>query len=243
MNTNSLSRQKTMCSILPSLCSLFVLCTLLIAPACAEQIVVDAFGDSITSGYPYYTANGNGCLPPCGGYEPELQKLLNSSGRDSAVKNFGVGSETSTDGLRRIDSVLSASKPRYVLLLEGTNELYFFSPSTVTTNMSKMVEKTLASGAVPVLGTLTPDTRFPDKPITTTNSLLKALAAEKDIPLADLYSATASKWSSLTADGLHPNLAGYKVLAQTWFKTIATLEQQGNNASTVLPAIYLLLLD
>lgn len=213
------------------------------APTHAEQIIVDAFGDSITSGYPYFASNGNGCLPPCGGYEPELQRLLNSSGRDSAVKNFGVGGETSSSGLSRIDGVLSVSRPRYVLLLEGTNELYYFSPSTVRTNMSRMAEKALASGVVPVLGTLTPDTRYPSKPIASTNSLLRELAAEKGIPLADLYSATASNWSALTADGLHPNLTGYKVMAQTWFNAIATQEQQGGNASMVLPAIYQLLLD
>lgn len=215
-----------------------------ITPSHAEQVIVDAFGDSITSGYPYFTSNGNGCIPPCGGYEPELQRLLKSSGRDSAVKNFGVGGETSTAGLRRIDGVLSASKPRYMLLLEGTNDIYFISPSTVRANMSRMADKTLASGAVPVLGTLTPDTRYPNKQITATNSLLKALAAEKGIPLADMYSATVSRWSALTTDGLHPNLSGYKVMAQTWFKVIAAKEQQdADKATLVLPAIYQLLLD
>ena len=246
MNTNSLSRQKTMCSILPSLCSLFVLCTLLIAPACAEQIVVDAFGDSITSGVPYYQAtSGNGCLPPCGGYEPELQRLLNAAGRDSAVRNYGVRGDTTSGGLQRIDTTLATSKPKYILLLEGTNEIYFSSPYTVRSNMSLMVDKALANNTIPIIGTLTPDSQFTSKPIPFTNDLLKELAESKQIPLADLYSATVSKWSSLSnSDGIHPNMTGYAVVAKTWFNAIVAWEKQESiNSVSFLPAIHYLLLS
>ena len=43
----------------------------------AAQFLIDTIGDSITVGYPYYSAiEGNGCTPPCGGYQPKLGRFL-----------------------------------------------------------------------------------------------------------------------------------------------------------------------
>ncbi len=231
--------------ILLTLCALTNLWILPVTPCHSEQIVVDAFGDSITSGYPYYSSNGNGCLPPCGGYEPELQRLLRSSNPEAAVRNYGVRGDTSTSGLQRIDAVMTASNPRYILLMEGTNEIYFLSPLTVKTNMSRMVDKALARGVIPIIGTITPDAHLPSKPIGTTNALLIDLAKQKNVPLSDQYQAAAYQWSSISySDGVHPNLTGYKIMAQTWFNTLVAAEQQyGSGSTSFLPAIYQLLLS
>lgn len=231
--------------LLSSLGSLIFLFTLLVNPVHGQQIVVDAFGDSITSGYPYWTSNGNGCYPPCGGYEPELQRLLRSSNPEAAVRNYGVRGDTSTSGLQRIDAVMAASNPKYILLMEGTNEIYFLSPLTVKTNMSLMVDKALARGVIPIIGTITPDSRYPSKPIGATNALLIDLAKQKGVPLSDQYEAAAYRWSSISyTDGIHPNLTGYKIMAQTWFDTLVAAEQQyGSGSTSFLPAIYQLLLS
>ena len=211
----------------------------------AGSLVVDAFGDSITSGVPYYTStSGNGCLPPCGGYEPALQTLLNSSGRTSTVRNYGVRGDTSADGLKRIDSVMATTSPNYILLLEGTNDILFVSPYSVRSNLNLMVDKALARSSVPVVGTLTPDTITSYKLINLTNTLLRELAAQKGVPLADLHSATAPNWSAYTADGLHPNRTGYNVMARTWYNAmVAWEEEQRIKSLSFLPSIYHLLLS
>ena len=101
-----------------------VLCTSGLARC--EQFIVSAFGDSITTGYPYWTGTeGNGCLPSScgGGYREPLQALLQSGGRNALVQNWGRRGDTTESGLARIDAVLTASKPRYLLLMEGTNQL------------------------------------------------------------------------------------------------------------------------
>ena len=57
----------------------------------AAQFLIDTIGDSITVGYPYYSAiEGNGCTPPCGGYQPKLQSLLLAASKDVLVRNYGV---------------------------------------------------------------------------------------------------------------------------------------------------------
>jgi len=188
----------------------------------AETYTVDAFGDSITAGWVGYTKDGNGCVG-CGGYEPTLQTLLKGSGRDAVVKNWGKGGESTSSGASRIPKVLSLDNPRYVLLMEGTNDLLFLSPDTVRRNMAYMVDVSLSRGVVPILGTITPDSRG-GKPIAETNKELKKLAVEKDIALADHYNALKDNWSSLTADGLHPNSAGYQKMAQVWFDAMKMVD-------------------
>lgn len=186
----------------------------------AATEVVTCFGDSITAGWFVYAKDGNGCKPPCGGYEPYLQQSLLTAGHDVVLRNYGVGGETTSSGMGRIDSVLTASNPKYVLLLEGTNDALLSSPGTIHANLSYMVDRILARNAIPILATLTPDTRNNGaKPIEEINSRIKTLAAEKNIALVDLYAATSNTWNSLNSDGLHPNSAGYKLIAQTWYST------------------------
>ena len=205
----------------------------------AEQYTVDAFGDSITAGWWVYARDGNGCVR-CGGYEPALQSLLKSAGRDAVVKNWGKGGEFTDQGAGRIDSVILLDKPRYVLLMEGTNDLAFFSPDTIRKNMARMVDVSLAKGVTPILGTITPDSRG-GKPISQTNTLLREVAAQKKIALADHYAAVKDNWSSLTADGLHPNSAGYSKIAQVWTRAMDEADKM-NAPSTSLPPILMLLL-
>ena len=145
----------------------------------AATEVVTCFGDSITAGWYVYAKDGNGCKPPCGGYEPALQQSLLAAGHDVVIRNYGVGGETTGEGLSRIDSVLTASNPKYVLLLEGTNDALLSSPGSIHANLSYMVDRILARNAIPILATLTPDNRNSGvKPIEEINSRIKTLAAE-----------------------------------------------------------------
>ena len=195
-----------------------------IEEAFAATEVVTCFGDSITAGWYVYAKDGNGCKPPCGGYEPALQQSLLAAGHDVVLRNYGIGGETTGEGLSRIDSVLTASNPKYVLLLEGTNDALLSSPGTIVANLSSMIDRVLARNATPILATLTPDNRNNGfKPIEEINSRIKTLAAEKNIAVVDLYAATTGSWNSLNSDGLHPNAAGYKLIAQTWYSQFPAL--------------------
>ena len=93
----------------------------------------------------------------------------------------------------------------------------------------------------PILGTITPDSRG-GKPISQTNTLLREVAAQKKIALADHYAAVKDNWSSLTADGLHPNSAGYSKIAQVWTRAMDEADKM-NAPTTSLPPILMLLLE
>lgn len=194
-------------------------------PTQAAKLIVSAFGDSITRGYPYQQSQANG-IPNNGGYIPYLQlKLISEKQWDVSVLNYGhPGELVTTSGFHRFDDgytypVLD-SEPDYVLIMEGTNDLpWGIGPSAVRDKLSYAVDKVLADKRIPILGTLIP--RYDGNSwtnISGTNDLIRSLATSKGIQLADLYRATSSSYWPiyLTSDNLHPNLNGYSLIANTW---------------------------
>jgi len=207
-------KKRAMRSIL--LCFLLLQCS--VPDVCnAERIVVTCFGDSITAGWWVYAQDGNGCKPPCGGYEPTLKEKLVGAGYTPVIRNYGVGGEHTTSGVNRIGSVLDASNPKYVLLMEGTNDALFISPSSIVANLEFMVNSALDRRIIPILGTLTPDSNYA-KPIVKINTLIKNLAAKYGIDVADHYTAMLEKWDIWNSDGIHPTLLGYTKMGRTWYK-------------------------
>ncbi|OQX17714.1 MAG: hypothetical protein BWK76_09825 [Desulfobulbaceae bacterium A2] len=191
---------------------------------------VMGFGDSITAGYPYIPSiswEGNGCRCAtnsscCGGYETTLEGFLQTTLPNAMVVNWGIPGETSSDGLSRLSSALRSSLPSHVLLMEGTNDLWWVDSTTVAYNLLSMAQVVRSAGAVPVLATLTPDTRTGSnvKPIAQTNYLIHYLAHINDIVVSDQNQILSAYWSSLSNDGLHPNTSGYYYMATTWYNVL-----------------------
>lgn len=192
------------------------------------QIV--AFGDSITAGYPYLTV-GNGCTN-CGGYELFLQYYLNWEGKGRTVYNYGVSGEYLflsgiNSGINRIDNVMAAVRPDDVLFMEGTNDLSFYvDPGTVAYNVYTAACKVLPWGGKPIVGLITPDTRYGAdwKRIGKTNSYIKSyVGSDPRMCLIDQNSALAPYWNSgYNYDKLHPNYYGYWLMGLYWYYALYT---------------------
>jgi len=101
--------------ILPSLLLALAVALPLAGAATGQELVLLAFGDSITEGYGDTSSQG-------GGYPTRLERWLRQRGYDAFVENYGVGGETTSSGLSRIDSVL-ADGGDFLLLMEGTNDI------------------------------------------------------------------------------------------------------------------------
>ncbi len=182
--------------------------------------VIIGFGDSITLGYPYVTGSGDGRR--VGGYEPKLEALLRTTGGRWKVLNYGLEGETTYGGVDRIYSVVAGHNRAYVLLLEGTNDFgWGISYDTTVYNLGVMIDISKNAGLTPVISTLTPDSQpniGNQKNIPNTyNPAIAALAQEKNVVLCDQFAALIGNWDSWTDDQLHPNDAGYQIMADTWY--------------------------
>ena len=89
-----------------------------------------------------------------------------------------------------------------------------------------------------MLGTITPvnplySTPARDAFYDQTNVLIKALAREENVALADLNAdfKAAGSLSALFTDDVHPNDAGYQVLAQGWFKAVTRARSAAASSS------------
>lgn len=186
-----------------------------------EAADIAAFGDSITIGIGSES----------GGYPPKLSTLLDASNiGEHTVDNHGKAGEATAWGNGRIHSVLESKDYDFILILEGTNDIYFgLSLESTKYYLGAMINKSkIHYGVSPLIGNLLPDTRpYPpanQKNIETTyNPTIKNIASDSNIPLVDLYSAVENDWENLSNDQLHPNDNGYQVVAQAWYESVISL--------------------
>jgi lysophospholipase L1-like esterase len=213
---------------LPAISRVFIAFTLLLlASSCSSgpsgpsidftDKVIVAFGNSITKGV------GDRRYPSsASGYPFRLEELLKISFPSAIVVNRGVAGEKTSEGVRRLPSVLLRDAPDYVLILEGVNDIPLNSLESIVRNLDTMVRQVKDSGAIPLIASLTPTTGsrdFKNAGIDGLNPMIQSLAAGEGIVFVDLnaaFLATEDFTMLLVDDGLHPNSAGYQLMAETW---------------------------
>jgi lysophospholipase L1-like esterase len=182
-----------------------------------------AFGDSITRG----VVRSDGTTAE--GYEIELEALIDANLWASQVINSGKSGERTSNGVNRLVQILNTYSLDYVLLLEGTNDiLNDVSYETTLYNLGIMVDYCISYNVTPIIATLPPmkidasGSRggYIDEIPNYYNPGIKDIASEKGITVCDQYAAFDGGWNSYSDDGIHPNEAGYSVMAQTWYDSI-----------------------
>ena len=223
----------------------------------AEPIVVACVGDSITYGH---GASDRGSKS----YPAQLQTLL---GEGWDVRNFGHNARTALDegkewngqggmGYRKSPEFAKAkdAKPDVVLFMLGTNDSkpvnWDGKGDDVKRDYAKLVDDFLALAPAPVV--VVGASPFVKKDSFSIREKIvggelapwqRAFAAERGLPLVDAYEATkAAADSSYIGDGVHPNDAGYGVIAAAFAAKLRELEpalrerRAAASAKIVLPA-------
>lgn len=180
------------------------------APAAVDnRPVIVTFGDSLTAGVAGRS------------YPENLQDILDQNGYSYRVDNQGVSGDTTTDGLARIDNVIS-QHPRLVLLEFGGNDgLRGVPVSSTEKNMREMILR-LQQQSIPIvlLGITLPPNYGPDyvKPFT---AMFPELAQENHLKLMPFLLIHVYQNSGLMQpDGIHPNGEGNKIVARDVFDLI-----------------------
>lgn len=154
--------------------------------------------------------------------------------------NRGIRAQTTSQLLLRFRQDVVELRPAVVAILGGTNDLAGNTgPTTmdeITGNLATMAELARVHGIRAVLGSVTPVHRAslaalkfavlrPVDKIAALNAWLRNYCAEEGLGLADYYSAMADAQGmmrkELADDGLHPNAAGYAVMAPLARKAVA----------------------
>ena len=189
--------------------------------------LIVCFGDSLTAGYQSPARdNSTGRETPYGQF---LEQFLGGRG---IVAVSGVCGETTGEMVLRFRTDVLDRRPRYVILLGGTNDLgWNAAPQEITRNLVKMYELARAAGIVPIPVTV-PSIRVPDAgdqeasrwvqariaKRQSLNRLIQDYARSKDLPYLDLFTATADPDSlqlcpEYSNDGLHLTTEGYRRFA------------------------------
>jgi len=141
--------------------------------------------------------------------------------------NRGISGQTSPQMLLRFRQDVINLMPDVVVILAGTNDIAGNTgPATLETimgNIASMAELAKANKTKVVLSSVLPAFDYPWKPgmhpvekIAKLNDMIKEYAAKNNCVYLDYYGAMADERKglpkALSPDGVHPNLAGYKIM-------------------------------
>lgn len=146
--------------------------------------------------------------------------------------NRGISGQTTSQMLLRFRQDVLELKPRMVVILAGTNDIAgntgHISIENIEGNLTSMAELARAHNIALVLASVTPVNNytaasrdfFADRPpaeILRLNEWMRAYCDATNCYYLDYFSAMVDRSGlmkrELTEDGLHPNDAGYKVMA------------------------------
>lgn len=149
----------------------------------------------------------------------------------------GISGQTSAQLLLRFQQDAISLRPKVIHLLVGTNDVAgnmgAMGADGYMSNIAAMADLAQAKGIALVLGAIPPAERLPWRTsvepveqIRSLNTWLRDFAAERGIVFVDYYAALATPSGSardgLTRDGVHPNPAGYRIMADVAEPALAT---------------------
>jgi len=141
--------------------------------------------------------------------------------------NRGISGQTTPQMLVRFRTDVINLKPALVVILAGTNDIAGNTgPSTlemILDNLISMTELAKANNIKVVLSSVVPAFDYPWKPnmepapkIVKLNEMIKKYADANGIVYLDYFTAMVDDRNGLkkelSGDGVHPNLAGYKIM-------------------------------
>ena len=183
-------------------------------PPAPDEMRVVFMGDSITEGW---GMKATATSPGRGEFFPGKPYV-----------NRGISGQTTPQMLVRFRQDVLDLKPKVVVLLAGTNDLAentgHETPEQIEGNIASMAELARANGIRAVLCSVLPASEFgwhrglePAPKIKALNAWIKDYAAKSDFVYVDYYSHLANAEGGLKAelspDGVHPNKAGYEIMA------------------------------
>ena len=143
----------------------------------------------------------------------------------------GISGDTVPGVAGRVDAALAATSPDIILLQIGTNHLYQGLPPEVPGQLENLIDQitNAAPDALLAVAQVTPlGASFANNGVNAYNAAVAAMVQERveagqHLLLVDNFSAIANDpagVAGLVGDNIHPNVAGYALLASSWYGAI-----------------------
>jgi acyl-CoA thioesterase-1 len=178
----------------------------------ADLPVVAILGDSITAGYG---------LPARDALPAQLEAALAAAGTPVRVRAAGVSGDTTAGALARLDFSIQDDTDLCVVAVGGNDLLQGIEPARMRANLEAIITG-LQARNIPVLlaGMQAPPSY--GAYATDFTAVFESLAQTYDIPLYPfLLDGVALDPALNQDDGIHPNAAGVKIIAQRLAPAVA----------------------
>ncbi len=136
--------------------------------------------------------------------------------RTSLATQIGAVAEWATTGSPSpLDQEISATNPRFAVVMYGTNDLNYTGSEVglrawvwrrYAHNMFKITDQLIGAGIVPLLSTIPACAPFPTK-VPVMNNIIRGVAQGRRVPLVDFFLASNGLPAhGLGDDGIHPSV-------------------------------------
>jgi len=197
-------------------CLLFISMLFLYQPPAPKVILF--FGDSLSAGYGLSSTND--------AFPFLVEQKLNKAGKPCKVINAGLSGETSAGGLSRIDWLLKQPIDIFVLELGANDGLRGLPLDQTKKNLQAIIDKVKTkypNVKIVIAGMMVPPNMgnaYTDK----FKIIFPDLAKKNKATLIPFLLQNVGGDEKLNqADGIHPNVEGHKIVANTVYSILAPL--------------------
>ena len=169
-------------------------------------------GDSLTAGLG---------LPRAQAVSSLIQERLRAEGYLYEVVNAGVSGDTSAGGLSRLDWSLDGDVEILLIELGANDGLRGLPVSQMKRNLSEIITRAKERGITVILTGMEAPPNYGIAYISEFRQAFRDVADEHGVAFVPFYLEGVAGISSLNnADGIHPNAAGARIVAETLWRAL-----------------------
>ncbi|MFN8792665.1 MAG: arylesterase [Bdellovibrionales bacterium] len=171
-------------------------------------------GDSLTEGYGVSFEQS---------YPYLLEQKLKKSGKNWKVTNHGISGSTTASAPARVRWIMKNPPDLVVLALGANDGLRGFKPEATEKNLNEAIQLLKQKNIKVLLAAMKMPPNYKGGSFAQKfEDLYPALAKKNHVPLIPfILEGVAGRPDMNQKDGIHPNVKGHEVIAETLFKSIS----------------------